>query len=119
MDNKKLHIGQKLRKIRLEKGVTQEELGKLLNVTFQQVQKYETAANRISAESLAIIAEKLSVPIEYFYDLKIPPEIPDNDLISIIKQYRLLEDKQLQNHVKRTLDFLLTIKVRIEGKNHA
>jgi transcriptional regulator with XRE-family HTH domain len=49
-------------------GMTQEELGDAIGVTFQQVQKYEKGANRISASSLQQIADMLGVPVAYFFD---------------------------------------------------
>ena len=48
--------------------MSQEQLGASLNVTFQQVQKYERGANRISASRLWDIAQIVDVPISYFFD---------------------------------------------------
>ena len=47
-----MHVGQRLRLRRTLLGLSQEQLGTELNITFQQVQKYERAANRISASRL-------------------------------------------------------------------
>lgn len=49
-------------------GMSQEKLGEQLNLTFQQVQKYEKGANRIGASRLYQIARALEVPVDYFYD---------------------------------------------------
>ena len=49
-------------------GMSQERLGDLLGLTFQQVQKYEKGVNRIGAGRLFEIARILGVPIEFFYD---------------------------------------------------
>ncbi|MBU6444281.1 MAG: helix-turn-helix transcriptional regulator [Alphaproteobacteria bacterium] len=49
-------------------GMSQEKLGELLGLTFQQVQKYEKGVNRIGAGRLFHIAQILSVPIDYFYE---------------------------------------------------
>ncbi len=49
-------------------GMSQERLGDLLDLTFQQVQKYEKGANRVGAGRLLEISTILQVPIEYFYD---------------------------------------------------
>ena len=46
------YVGERIRQRRTELGQTQEELGKLLNLSYQQVQKYETGANRVSAGRL-------------------------------------------------------------------
>lgn len=60
-------IGQKMRALRLERGLSQEELGRAVGVTFQQVQKYERGANRVSAGRLQRIADALDVPVTFFY----------------------------------------------------
>ena len=61
-------VGQRLRWRRRELRLTQEKLGELLSLTFQQVQKYEKGVNRISAGRLYEIAAALGVQIAYFYD---------------------------------------------------
>lgn len=61
-------VGQRLRWRRRELRLTQEKLGELLSLTFQQVQKYEKGVNRISAGRLYEIAAVLGVQISYFYD---------------------------------------------------
>ena|ERR1043166_3362756 len=63
-----LHVGQKLRQRRLMLGLTQQKLGKLLTLTFQQVQKYERGLNRVSASRLFEISSALKVPITYFFE---------------------------------------------------
>ncbi len=61
-------IGKRVRTLRLQRDMSQTELGNSLQVTFQQVQKYENGANRISAGRLQRIAEVLDVPVTFFYD---------------------------------------------------
>ncbi|MEL7128166.1 MAG: helix-turn-helix transcriptional regulator [Pseudomonadota bacterium] len=61
-------VGQRVRWRRRELHLTQEKLGELLSLTFQQVQKYEKGVNRISAGRLYEMAAVLGVPIGYFYD---------------------------------------------------
>lgn len=61
-------IGDQVRTRRLLVGMTQEKLGDALGVSFQQVQKYEKGANRISASRLRQIAGALGVPVTHFYD---------------------------------------------------
>lgn len=62
-----IHVGAQVRKRREELGLNQTELGRALGLTFQQVQKYEKGANRISASKLHKIAETLKAPIEWFF----------------------------------------------------
>jgi transcriptional regulator with XRE-family HTH domain len=61
-------MGRRIRLRRLEAGISQEELGDKLGVTFQQVQKYERGLNRVSAARLQLIAEMFGVEIPFFYD---------------------------------------------------
>jgi transcriptional regulator with XRE-family HTH domain len=61
-------VGNRVRLRRMLVGMSQEKLGELLSLTFQQVQKYEKGVNRIGAGRLFHIAKILSVPIDYFYE---------------------------------------------------
>ncbi len=63
-----VHVGARLRARRTLLGMTQTKLGDRLGVSFQQMQKYENGANRISASRLYDLARLLDVPIEHFFD---------------------------------------------------
>ncbi|KIE05069.1 Transcriptional regulator XRE family [Candidatus Jidaibacter acanthamoeba] len=63
-----LHVGQRLRKRRQELGMSQEKLGEAVQLTFQQIQKYEKGYNRISCSKLYEFAGILKTNIEYFFD---------------------------------------------------
>ena len=63
-----LHVGGRVRMRRKMLGVSQERLADALGLTFQQVQKYERGANRVSASKLYEIARFLSAPISYFFE---------------------------------------------------
>jgi len=60
-------IGMRIRTLRLERGLSQAELGEVLGVSFQQIQKYEKGVNRVSAGRLHRVAEALGVPVTFFY----------------------------------------------------
>ena len=62
------HVGARVRLKRMLMGMSQERLGELLGVTFQQVQKYEKGANRIGASRLYEISRVLEVPVQYFFN---------------------------------------------------
>lgn len=62
------YFGARIRMRRMEQQISQTDLGEKLGVSFQQVQKYEKGANRVSAGRLMEIAAALEVPISYFYD---------------------------------------------------
>ncbi len=61
-------VGSRVRLRRMLIGMSQERLGELLGLTFQQVQKYEKGINRIGAGRLFDVARILGVPIDYFYE---------------------------------------------------
>ena len=62
------HVGQRVRMRRLILGMSQTNLGDALGITFQQVQKYEKGANRISAGRLQHISKTFQVPVEFFFE---------------------------------------------------
>src|ERR1043165_1609983 len=68
MDLIDIHLGRRLRRRRRILGLTQQQLAGAWGVRFQQIQKYECAANRMSAARLWQLAEVLEVPISYFYE---------------------------------------------------
>jgi len=63
-----IHVGSRVRSRRVELGMSQEKLASELGLTFQQVQKYEHAANRISASRLYYMSKVLGVDVPYFYE---------------------------------------------------
>ena len=68
MDGIDGHLGRRLRGRRRILGLTQQQLAGACGVRFQQIQKYECAANRMSAARIWQIAEVLDVPVSYFYE---------------------------------------------------
>lgn len=63
-----LHVGNRVRQRRRLIGMTQQALAEAVNIRFQQIQKYESGANRISASRLWELANALRVPVPYFYE---------------------------------------------------
>lgn len=63
-----IHVGARIKLKRTMKGLSQEKLADQLGITFQQVQKYEKASNRIGASRLKEIADFLEVPVGFFYE---------------------------------------------------
>ncbi len=63
-----LYVGKRLRRRRRLLGLTQQSLAEQVGIRFQQIQKYECGANRVSAARLFELSEALSVPIQYFYE---------------------------------------------------
>lgn len=86
-----LHVGKRLRRRRRLLGLTQQSLAEQVGIRFQQIQKYECGANRVSAARLFELSEALSVPVQYFYEglserdapsFKAQPEILAPDVLS-------------------------------------
>jgi len=63
-----IHVGKRVRHRRWMLGTTQQQLGQKVGIKFQQIQKYETGMNRVSASRLWDIAEALDVPVSFFFD---------------------------------------------------
>jgi len=104
-----IHVGSRVRTRRLLIGMNQETLARALGLTFQQVQKYEGGANRISASRLSEIADILGVPISYFFgDLEPGGGWPDAgeaaarerlqrpETIELIRSYYAISDPQVR-----------------------
>ena len=67
-DNFNKHLGNKLKLRRLALGLTQTKVAKAINVTFQQIQKYEKGTNGVSSLRLLQLSNYLKVPINYFFE---------------------------------------------------
>ncbi len=78
-----LHVGRRLRRRRRLMGMTQQQLAESVGIRFQQIQKYECGANRITASRLFELAGALSIAVQYFYDglanMTAANELPAND----------------------------------------
>jgi len=104
-----VHVGGRVRMRRLLLGMNQETLANALGLTFQQVQKYEGGANRVSASRLSAMAEILGVPISYFFgdlradDAEISPEdklwrehLQRPETIEFIRLYYAIPDPKIR-----------------------
>jgi len=67
-ENFNKHLGNKLKLRRLALGLTQTKVAKAINVTFQQIQKYEKGTNGVSSIRLLQMANYLKVPVNYFFE---------------------------------------------------
>jgi transcriptional regulator with XRE-family HTH domain len=104
-----VHVGKRIRMRRLFLGMNQETLANALGLTFQQVQKYEGGANRVSASRLSAMADILGVPISYFFgDLQLDetsrtPEERESrermerpETIELIRLYYAIPDQRVR-----------------------
>ena len=78
-ENFNIHLGKKLRMRRLSLGLTQTKVANAINVTFQQIQKYEKGTNGVSSSRLMQLSNFLKVPITYFYEDYADPRMNSAD----------------------------------------
>jgi transcriptional regulator with XRE-family HTH domain len=74
-----IHVGRKIRQRRWMVGMTQQQLGDQVGIHYQQIQKYETGANRISASRMWDIAATMEVPVSLFFE-GIDDQAPDTSM---------------------------------------
>lgn len=97
-------VGARVRQARREDGLTQEQLGNEVGLTFQQIQKYEKGVNRISAGRLVAFADALHRPITYFY--------PTSTNISSVESAKAiaLEVRDLRKEIRDSLREVSDVK---------
>lgn len=106
-----VHVGKRIRMRRLLLGMNQETLANALGLTFQQVQKYEGGANRVSASRLKQVSEILDVPIQFFFtDLQTndtrqtaaerewQEQMERPETIELIRLYYAISDPAVRQH---------------------
>lgn len=113
-----LHIGSRLRARRLELGISQQQLGEQIKISYQQVQKYERGTNRIGAALLWRLGAVLGVPLEYFFEaagslalrrstsLLFPfgaDDCSDRETLQAARTYRSIPDPEVRRHARLML----------------
>jgi transcriptional regulator with XRE-family HTH domain len=101
-----VHVGKRIRHRRWMVGMTQQQLAERVGIKFQQIQKYETGMNRVSASRLWDISEALSVPIDFFFeglegggaenaDTSLPGDIlADKEALELVRSYYAIPENQ-------------------------
>ena len=89
------HLGNKLKLRRLALGLTQTKVAKAINVTFQQIQKYEKGTNGVSSIRLLQLSNYLKVPINYFFE--------------DFSEYLINADKIKEGHMNVNYNFLVKV----------
>ncbi len=101
------HVGERIRKRRTLLGYTQEQLAEALGISYQQVQKYETGANRVSAGRLFQIAQRLDVSVAFFFDgleltaqaASMPHGGANRATIDLVRNFNAITDGSVRNAV--------------------
>ena len=107
----------KIYSLRLAKGLSRQQLSKVIGVTHQQLQKYENGSNRISASKLALIAKALDLRIPYFYEGfeaadNIPLETESQRLcIEVARNFRRIANREHQDAINILVKSLLKERV--------
>lgn len=115
-----VHVGQRVRLRRTLLGISQETLGACLDISFQQVQKYEKGRNRISASRLHQLGEVLDVPISYFFDdlqgepARTRPDDPmcRRETLELVRAYYAIPDPRIR---KRFYELTRAVGQAAEG----
>ena len=101
-----VHVGKRVRHRRWMVGMTQQQLAEKVGIKFQQIQKYETGMNRVSASRLWDIAAALSVPVSFFFEgLESKPDVDtegalpgdilaDKEALELVRSYYAIPDNQ-------------------------
>lgn len=102
-----IHVGKRIRHRRWMNGTTQQQLAEAVGIKFQQIQKYETGMNRVSASRLWDIANVLGVPVSFFFegldqgtDLEtqngeLPGDIlTDKEALELLRSYYAIPENQ-------------------------
>ena len=94
-ENFNIHLGKKLRMRRLSLGLTQTKVAQAINVTFQQIQKYEKGTNGVSSIRLLQLSNYLKVPINYFFE--------------DFSEYAINADRVKESHLTVNYNFLVKL----------
>lgn len=100
-----VHVGKRIRHRRWLVGMTQQQLAESVGIKFQQIQKYETGANRVSASRLWDIADALEVPVSFFFEgideeegksaTMVPADImADKEALDLVRSYYAIPEAQ-------------------------
>ena len=93
VENFNKHLGSRLKLRRLALGLTQTKVAKAINVTFQQIQKYEKGTNGVSSTRLLQLSNYLKVPINYFFE--------------DFSEYLINIEKSQEGHININYNFLV------------
>lgn len=101
-----VHVGKRIRHRRWLIGKTQQQLAEQVGIKFQQIQKYETGANRVSASRLWDISDALEVPVSFFFEgldeegkaagkSSVPDDLMgDKEALDLVRSYYAIPENQ-------------------------
>ena len=102
-----IHVGKKIRQARLVRGLTQSGVAKQLGLSFQQLQKYETGYNRVSASKLFELSQLLDVAPSYFFEglasgatEPVATTLMDDQTAKAVQALASIQDEKVKNHLR-------------------
>ena len=101
-ENFNKHLGKKLKLRRLALGLTQTKVAKAINVTFQQIQKYEKGTNGVSSTRLLQLSNYLKVPIDYFF--------------KDFSEYLINIEKSTEGHMNINYNFIVKLYLELTNE---
>lgn len=105
-------IGKNIRKMREIKGYSQREIGQILKISFQQIQKYESGVNRVPAEKLFVLQQLYAVPFSSFFDGLNPDLEPlrrRKDITEeIVSKIKSVSDEAFKERLFRAVSVLIS-----------
>jgi transcriptional regulator with XRE-family HTH domain len=100
-DNFNKHLGNKLKLRRLALGLTQTKVANAINVTFQQIQKYEKGTNGVSSIRLLQLANYLKIPVNYFFE--------------DFSEYLINLERSQEGHININYNFLVNLYAELNS----
>ena len=100
-DNFNKHLGNKLKLRRLALGLTQTKVANAINVTFQQIQKYENGTNGVSSIRLLQLANYLKIPVNYFFE--------------DFSEYLINLERSQEGHININYNFLVNLYAELNS----
>ncbi len=112
------HVGARLVELRKKMGLSQSDVAKLLKVTYQQVQKYESGASRVGAEKVKVLSDHFEIPVAYFFtEFKtVPYQVPSQQVASevahLIAMFLRIDNPESRDKIVRMAHELLDQQVK-------
>ncbi len=96
-----VHVGKRLKQIRTLRRMSQTDVAKRLNLSFQQIQKYEIGSNRVAASRLFELSRILDVPTSYFFEGLSDDNVPANrdNGMDIVNALAAIEDEKIKSRI--------------------
>lgn len=114
-----IHVGKQLKALRTLRGLTQTDIAKCVDLSFQQVQKYELGRNRVSASKLFEISKMLDVPPGYFFEgleqTNTGAPLIDEETARAASLFAKLKDERIKTQLRGLLESIANQELKTEA----